>query len=69
MTKHELETVVRKVLGLLENAPAEAKESAIEYGKGIQNSAYEVGYLSGVIKEAVAVLKETELMSNKELFG
>lgn len=69
MTKYQLERAIRLALDQLEDVASQAKDAAIKYGNGEENMAFEVGYLNARITNALSALKETGLMSNKELFG
>lgn len=69
MTKYQLERAIRLALDELEGVVSQAKEAAVKYGNGEENMAFEVGYLNARITNALSALKETGLMSNKELFG
>ena len=69
MTKNELKSVIMNALDELETAIQDAKAAAIKYGQGQEDLAFEVGFLSSRIKEALYRLNESGLMSNKRLFS
>jgi hypothetical protein len=69
MTKYQLERAIRLALDQLEGVASQAKDAAVKYGQGEENYPFEVGYLNARITNALSALKETGLMSNKELFA